>query len=265
MRLLRVALAATAVVVALGIAIGALAHFVGGDRAPNVPNGCQPDPIVAGIDVSYYQGQIDWPTVAAHDVKFAFIRVSDGATFADPLFARNWHQAQRAGIARGAYQYFRPDQDAIVQADLMIAAVRAEPGELAPVIDVETDGGLRPGALATRIRVWIDRVRDRLGVEPIIYASPDFWRDAVGGADIPQHLWVAHYTAQGQCPRVPPPWLRWTYWQYSESGRVPGIDTKVDLDIGLASALPVPLAHADEPRVDGGERALARLGRQHGR
>ena len=146
------------------------------------------------------------------------------------MFDRNWQGARRAHVLRGAYQYFRPDQSATVQADLLLAAIARDPGELPPVIDVETTGGKRPEQIAAAVQTWVDRVRAGLGVEPIVYTSPDFWRDRVGGADLSsQPLWLAHYT--DGCPRVPAPWRRWTYWQHSKTGRVAGIEGPVDLDV----------------------------------
>jgi len=75
---------------------------------------------------------------------------------------------------------------------------------------------------------WVDRVRAGLGVEPIVYTGGDLWRN--GGAELlaSQPLWVAHYT-QG-CPMLPSPWTRWTFWQHTDRGAVPGIDGAVDLD-----------------------------------
>lgn len=192
--------------------------------------GCAEGPTTPGIDVSYHQATIEWSKVRRAGIKFAFIRVSDGLTVTDPEFVRNWTNAREAKIARGAYQFFRPEQNAIAQADKLIAAIADDKGELAPVIDVESTGGLRPAQIAKQVTLWIDRVRARLGVEPIIYTSPDFWRDEVGGADLSsQPLWVAHYTRE--CPRVPAPWTRWTFWQYSKTGRVPGIKGNVDLNV----------------------------------
>lgn len=191
---------------------------------------CAEGPTTPGIDVSYHQDTIEWSKVRRAGIKFAFIRVSDGLSFADPEFTRNWTNAQAAKIARGAYQYFRPEENAIAQADKLIAAIENDKGELPPVIDVESTGGLRPAQIAKQVTIWIDRVRARLGVEPIIYTSPDFWRDEVGGADLSsQPLWVAHYTKD--CPRVPAPWTRWMFWQYSKTGRVPGIKGYVDLNV----------------------------------
>jgi len=191
---------------------------------------CVDGPITRGIDVSYHQERIDWRRVREAGIRFAFIRLSDGLTFEDPRFGANWSGAKQAGILRGAYQFFRPEESAVAQADLMIAALARDPGELAPVIDVEVTGGRPPAKLAAAIRTWVERVRARTGREPIVYTSPAFWRDHVGGADLTsQPLWLAHYTSE--CPRIPSPWTRWTFWQHSERGRVPGIRRPVDLDV----------------------------------
>ncbi len=226
------------------------------DEDPVQVPDCQQGPTVPGIDVSYYQESINWRHVRRAGVLFAFIRVSDGSTIDDPLFTKNWAGAKRAGVMRGAYQYFRPDQSATAQADLLIAALRSDRGELPPVIDVETTGGKSATQIAKAVAIWVARIRDKLHVEPIVYSGPDFWRDRVGGADLahrvpsacgvsrpcfagrePDHrasvasppLWIAHYTSQ--CPTVPAPWKAWTFWQYSDRGAVPGINGAVDLDL----------------------------------
>lgn len=200
-----------------------------GSGSPGVPD-CGEGPTLPGIDVSYHQDKIQWAKVRKAGIRFAFIRVSDGTTVEDPRFDENWAGAKQAHVLRGAYQFFRPDQSPTAQADLMIAAIARDGGELAPVIDVEATGGKNPAQIAGAIKVWVERVRTRLGVEPIIYTSPEFWRDRVGGADFSgQKLWLAHYTAE--CPRVPAPWKAWTFWQYSKTGRVDGIKGDVDLDV----------------------------------
>ena len=194
------------------------------------PPPCISGPTTRGIDVSYYQETIRWKTVKRSGVLFAFIRVSDGTAFPDPVFESNWKQAARAGVMRGAYQYFRPSVPAEAQADLLIAALAKDRGELPPVIDVEATDGKSATYIAQQIRIWIARVRDKLGVEPIVYTGPAFWRDAVGGADLrTQPLWIAHYT--GGCPVVPSPWERWTFWQHTDRGDIPGIRPPVDLNV----------------------------------
>jgi lysozyme len=209
----------------------AFAHFFGGERAEEIaaPE-CRQGPTVSGIDVSYYQETINWKQVRRAGVVFAFVRVSDGSTFPDPLFAANWAAAARVGVMRGSYQYFRPEEDPITQADLVVAALQTDRGELPPVLDVENDGGRSAAQIARGIELWIDRVRDKLHVEPIIYTGPDFWRTKVGGADFRDRpLWLAHYTRS--CPTIPAPWTAYTFWQHTDSGKVPGIYGPVDLDV----------------------------------
>jgi lysozyme len=221
--------------VALGVAAFALALLQSRARHRRYePARCQAGPTTPGIDVSYYQETIDWPRVRRAGIRFAFIRVSDGALQRDPRFQANWAEAKRAGVVRGAYQFFRPDQSVTAQADLMIAAMAGrDAADLPPVIDIEVDGGLDLATVAERAAAWIDRVRQQLGVEPIVYTGSDLWRN--GGAEAlgPQPLWLAHYTHS--CPTVPPPWTRWTFWQHTDRGAVPGIEGSVDLDLFAGS------------------------------
>ena len=202
----------------------------GSRGAHPVPPACKLGPTVAGIDVSYYQDDISWPRVHRAGVQFAFIRVADGTSISDTKFEANWTGARRAGVIRGAYQFFRPEESPVDQANLVIDALRRHGrGELPPVVDVETTGGLPLATVAARARVWIEQVRSQLGIEPIVYTNPGMWRS--GGAEplARQLLWLAHYTEQ--CPSVPLPWSAWTFWQYTENGRVDGIEGPVDLDV----------------------------------
>jgi lysozyme len=193
---------------------------------------CASGATTRGIDVSYHNGTINWQAVKAGGVEFAFIRVSDGIGFKDPKFTTYWPAAKAAGLVRGVYQFFRPSQDVAAQADLLISALGGvyTPGDMPPVIDVEADGGLAPATVAARVRTWVDRVKTKLGVDPIVYTGKYFWRDEVGApsgyANNP--LWIAQYTSL--CPDIPEPWTRWTFWQYTETGTVSGISGNVDIN-----------------------------------
>lgn len=218
-----------AAVIASGAGAGGLWELWRYRHRPTLHAECQPEPTTPGIDVSYYQQTIDWQVVQGAGIRFAFIRLSDGATGRDAKFATNWTESRRAGIVRGAYQYFRPDQSIAAQADLMIAAMRDRAADdLAPALDIEVDPGLGPAVVADRAADWIARVRAGVGVEPIVYTNGDLWRGR--GADPlgPQPLWIAHYT-QG-CPVIPSAWDRWAFWQHTDHGAVPGITGPVDLD-----------------------------------
>ncbi len=200
------------------------------ERSVLLPRDCKLGPTTPGIDVSYYQGDIAWPRVARAGVRFAFIRVSDGTEIFDTKFATNWRGAGRAKILRGAYQFFRADQSPVDQADVVIRALRAHGmGELPPVLDLETTEGLPLSTVAARAQAWIARIRSGLKVEPIVYTNPGMWAYRGLPELASQPLWLAHYT--DGCPQLPRPFTKWSYWQYTDNGRVPGIDGPVDLDV----------------------------------
>ncbi len=184
---------------------------------------CAGPTTVYGIDVSRFQGDIDWDQVAATGVKYAFIQISRSLTDVDVKFPYNWQRAREVGILRGAYQRFQPDQDVIAQAELFVQKLGAYvAGDLPPVLDVEDDKGLPAATIAARVREWSTYVEQHVGLRPIIYTGFYFWRDKVGGADFSDHhLWIANYGSS--CPLVPPSWGRWTFHQYSSSATIPGI------------------------------------------
>ncbi len=192
---------------------------------------CEDGDVLVGIDVSKWQGDVDWPAVKADGIEFAFARVSDGLNGVDSYFADNWAGMKAAGLVRGAYQFFRPASNVADQAQVMIDALgELEPTDLPPVIDVEADGGLSDAAVADAVDEWITIVQAATGRRPIIYTGPYFWRDEVGSADhLPSDLWVAHYGAE--CPLTPEPWSRWAFWQYTDSGDVAGVDGPVDTNL----------------------------------
>ncbi|MGZ3408433.1 MAG: glycoside hydrolase family 25 protein, partial [Polyangia bacterium] len=185
---------------------------------------------LSGIDVSSYQGAIDWTRVHAAGIVFAFARISDGLDVVDERFAGNLAGMRHAGVRRGAYQYFRAGADPIAQADLAIRAVRRAGGvDLPLVADVETDDGQTPEVVQERLIAWIARVDRRTGRRPIVYTSPSAGTRLLGGRFGDLLLWIAHY--ETDCPALPDGgWERWTFWQHSQTGRIDGIAGNVDLD-----------------------------------
>ena len=182
---------------------------------------------IAGIDVSHYQGEIDWNAVAAHGARFAFIKATEGVDNVDPQFATNWQAAHAAGLLRGAYHYFDPSQDAAKQADHFLQTVTMDDASLPPVVDVEVSGGLSPSDLSSALRVWLEKVAEGSGSKPIIYADPTFWRSHIVGDFSEYPFWIAEY---GPEAHVPDDWSSWTFWQHSQSGQVPGVTGPVDMD-----------------------------------
>ena len=177
-----------------------------------------------GIDVSHYQGRIDWRAVEAEGIGFAYMKATEGATFTDPTFRRNWAAAGETRIVRGAYHRFRAGRDGAAQADHFLAVVSLREGDLPPVLDVESTDGVSDARLVRGVRAWLAEVERRTGKRPIVYTKPGFRRAHLGTALDDYPLWIAEYGVDS--PSVDP----WHFWQHSERGRVAGIANAVDLD-----------------------------------
>ncbi len=188
---------------------------------------CDFGPSVKGLDVSYFQGSIDWATVAADGWKYAIARISHGTSFDDPEFGPNWSGIKAAGMIRGAYQYMDASQDIVASANKVVAAVgMLEDGDLPCVVDVEDpDSTLSKAEYQSRIRTWIDIVEAGTGKTPIIYTGRYYWDDNVGSGEFSDHpLWLAAYTNNQDCPSDPTTYgAEWTFWQWTSTGGVPGI------------------------------------------
>jgi lysozyme len=180
-----------------------------------------------GIDVSHFQGEVDWRAVAAAGMRFAFIKATEGLDDIDPRFAENWQQSGAAGLLRGAYHFLHPNLDAKQQAAHFLSVVTLDHDALPPALDVEVINGVGPAALAACIETWLETVEAALGCKPVVYTDPSFWRDNIGANLAAYPLWLACYAAQ---PEVPASWQSWTFWQHSQSGTVNGIAGPVDLD-----------------------------------
>ena len=192
-----------------------------------------PDYTTHGIDVSLYQGAIDWERVKAmnvHGVKisFAFIRATVGHTDVDDYFRYNWREAKDAGIIRGAYHYLKPAQDIELQANLFAKTVKMAAGDLPPVLDVEATGNLDNSELRERIKTWLDLVEKQTGARPIIYTNYIFYRDRLHGYFDDYKFWIAHYNA-GYLHL--PGSADWTFWQHTDNGRVASVSHRVDFNV----------------------------------
>ena len=179
-----------------------------------------------GIDVSHYQGSIDWQQVVQAGIQFVFVKATQGITYVDPQFQTNWQGAKAAGLPRGAYHFFEPDDDPGLQFQNFLAALGDDPGELPPVLDVEAHGDA--AQILAGVQTWIALAEAALGRQVILYTSPGYWKN-LGAPGLPgQPLWIAEYGVSA--PKVPDGWTDWTLWQHSQSGTVAGIQGAVDLD-----------------------------------
>ena len=200
---------------------------------------------VHGIDVSAYQGRIDWPEVARNRVRFAFIKASEGGTLRDPRFARNWREARSAGVLRGAYHYFLPNRDGQLQADLFARIVPLAPGDLPPVLDVEAANFHDVAILRREVARWLRLIEAHYGVRPILYSNHSFYQRYLAGHFDDYPLWLAHYEVE----RPTLPRNKWIIWQHSDEAYVPGIRGVVDFNVFQGNfealeALRIPAAAA---------------------
>ncbi|MGO9707843.1 MAG: glycoside hydrolase family 25 protein [Polyangiaceae bacterium] len=192
---------------------------------------CAGGSTVNGVDVSTYQGSVDWTSVHAAGIDFAFTRVSDGTTTPDDTFATNWAGIKAAGMVRGAYQYFRASEDPTAQADLVASSEGTlGSGDLSPVADVETLDGESGATLVANLATWVTEIKSKTGRTPMIYASPGFWDDLPSTSQFASELsWVANWDVS--CPDTSTPWTTWTFWQNADNGSVSGISGAVDTDV----------------------------------
>lgn len=185
---------------------------------------------VEGIDVSKWQGRVDWRKVAAAGKAFAFVRVADGTKHLDERHGENAQGAREAGLLVGSYLFFRCGEDAAVDAQVAILCSQHRDGDLLPVLDVEakSENGEPLEIVRGQVRRAIEEVT-RIAGGVMVYTAASWWdRWMRWSPDAP--LWVAHYGAER--PRLPAPWLDrgWSFWQYSGSGECPGVTGACDLN-----------------------------------
>ena len=190
---------------------------------------------VTGIDVSAYQGQVDWVSVAAAGAKFAYVRASEQSNIPDAYFAANYQGAKADGLYVGAYHRARPDlSSGTAQADFFLDTAKYvnDGRTLPPMLDIEWPRAdwtglnacynLSPAQLSAWIRDFVTEVAKRTGRQAVIYTNTNWWgpctnNDATFGSN---PLFIAGYTTSP--PPLPASWATWTFWQYSDSGTLPG-------------------------------------------
>lgn len=193
---------------------------------------------VLGIDVSRYQGRIDWAKVAEAGYSFAGIRATVGDYYTDPRFIENIHGARAAGIAWMPYHVVTPEKAPVKQIDRFLMTLGGNWPDLPLVLDVELVRDQTPTAITASVMLTSQiLICSGYGV-PLIYTGSWFWNPKIDHAlwkwytsflDKPPPLWFAHYTS-GLTPYYPRDWTDWLIWQYSSSGKVPGIYGNVDLN-----------------------------------
>ncbi len=177
---------------------------------------------VRGVDVSSYQGDIDWDTLAAQGIQFAFIKATEGSSFVDPQFAANFANAAKTDLRIGAYHFFSYDSSGQTQADNFIANV-SKTDSLPPVIDVEFYGDkeANPPAKAdvqASLTALLTRLEEHYDVKPILYATQKSYDLYIAGAFADYDVWIRNVYSTPALSDG----RAWTFWQYTDKATLPG-------------------------------------------
>jgi len=181
-----------------------------------------------GIDVSVHSGSIDWSEVAKEGHGFAFIKATEGVDLKDPAFDGHWQALKVAGLVRGAYHFYVTEDDPEAQARFFIANVELEPGDLAPVVDLELVGHNTKEGLVERFRTFLEALETHYRLKPIIYTTAKFWDEHFENDGFGQYpLWVAEYDVDE--PSLPIGWNQWLLWQWKGDADIRGVEKGADL------------------------------------
>lgn len=173
---------------------------------------------VQGIDVSHYQGEIDWQKIQDAQMQFAFIKATEGSSHIDECFAYNWREAAKTDMCIGAYHFFSFDSPPQTQAELFIQTVGTLSGKLPPVVDVEYYGDRQKNPPDEKETV--DHLKEMLGIlenqygkKPILYTTYAVYHKYIRGQFARYPLWIrnVYYTPDLDLDRA------WMFWQYSDS------------------------------------------------
>lgn len=187
-----------------------------------------------GFDVSHYQNKedISWDSLSIGNktipLEFVVMRATMGNRSADKHFDEFWQQAKKHNLIRGAYHFYRADEDPVIQANNFLENVKLESGDLPPILDIEKIPRRKSNKkLIEDLKIWCKIVEESYGEKPIIYTYYHYYKDFLKGEFDDYPLWLANYN---DVP-TPSPDSNWDFWQFTENGIVYGINTKVDVDI----------------------------------
>lgn len=188
------------------------------------------EPVYAGIDISRYQGTVDFDRVAADGIDIVYMRAGEGNDYIDPEYERNYQQAREAGLKSGAYLYVTATtvDEGREQAKFFASLLQGKEFACRPVMDFENLRGLNRQTANDIALAFLQTLEEETGVTPAIYTGA-YKVEAVWDADLAAYpLWIAEYGAEE--PKTTGAWKEWSGFQYTDKGQVDGIDGDVDLD-----------------------------------
>jgi len=177
-----------------------------------------------GIDVSHYQGDIEWSLVKS-DISFVFVKATDGDSFVDPRYTENSKDLLSEEITSGAYHFYRPGDDPIKQATHFVNTSKKSGHQLRPVLDIEITDGVSAKDISSGALKWLKYVEEKMNCKPMIYTFASYWDDNLGETFNDYDFWLANWSSE---PTPPKKRSNWLLWQFTNKGVISGIDSAVD-------------------------------------
>lgn len=224
----------TATLAACATGVGGLYGAIQGDNRPHSGVDRARSMPIQGIDVARYQENVDFPKARAAGIHFVFMKATEGKDYIDPDFQRNWVRARDAGMPRGAYHFMTWCSTAAEQAAWFVQNVPADPSALPPVLDLEWNNHssckVKPSKADAleKIQVMLTAMERHTGKLPIIYTDMNFHRDILEDVYLPNTFWLRSTAAEPHERYKNRPW---TFWQYTQTGVVPGVRGEVDRNV----------------------------------
>ncbi len=179
-----------------------------------------------GIDVSHYQGSINWDEVAnGTPISYVYLKATEGASLVDDTYERNLNEARRVGLSVGSYHFYRPNVDWKKQFDNMTAVVKMDEQDLVPIIDIEHRGSTSLNDFIADLRSFIEKVTEYYGKKPLLYTYHNFYNSYLQGAFTDYHFMIARYRSDSPTLNDGKDYIM---WQYTSTGSIPGIRGHVD-------------------------------------
>lgn len=191
---------------------------------------------ISGIDVSHHQGPIEWAKLGKSEVRFAYIKATEGGDFVDPRFITNWDGAKIADVPRGGYHFFRLCKTGEEQAANFIKTVPVDASALPAMLDLEHMGPCTKTPayknVVFQVTDFLDRLEKHYGLRPVLYISEEFNRVHLSGKLEGEKFWARSLF-------LPPTFRKdsWIFWQYHNSGERDGVTGPVDLNVFRGSEL----------------------------
>ena len=193
-------------------------------------------PNPTGVDVSHFQGNVDFAKLKSSGQSFVSIKATQGTHYSGAsYYTENIDKARKSGLASGGYHFYSGTLDGTAQANYFLEITKPQKGDLLPMLDLEVDGGASADQVASGALAWVNTVEKAIGRKPFLYTTASFFAkigNPAGFENCP--LWVAEYGVTK--PKLPAPWTLYTIWQHSQSGTVSGITGDVDMDSFNGSA-----------------------------